>query len=103
MHIDQCKDKTIAERNNLAAQKWRQMTPAEQANYKEAAKATKDVDLPSLSDDARRKLIKKSRLQVMDQVRNSDVITIILMFLLFPLHCFLRISFEINQRLLTMT
>jgi hypothetical protein len=59
----------MAEKNALAAKEWKQLTLEEQLSYKEMAKNAKEINVDHLVDDQRKKLIKKARLQLMDQVR----------------------------------
>ncbi|XP_028512641.1 uncharacterized protein LOC110231675 [Exaiptasia diaphana] len=58
----------MAERNPLAGRAWKALTEEEREEYKKKSKNMKEIDLNTIEDSQRHKIIRTARLQIMDQL-----------------------------------
>lgn len=66
----------MSEKNPLAASAWQSLTKEQKDEYKRKSKNMKEIDLNSIDDSQRSKLIRMARLQIMDQVNYHDHIKV---------------------------
>ena len=69
--LDECKKLSLAQKNEEAAKKWRDMTSAEKDAFKGKAESLKAPDVSELSEAQKSKLISVHRKNLLNEVKVS--------------------------------